>query len=430
MLSNQQIFGGDSMKSSKFTKKALVMLTVVSLALCLGACSAPEQKAAKAPGESPAAAPQEAQQVEAVADVAPPDEEEVAAEPIAMEDIENSVIKIGEVVVDDAQGASSEAEDATKAKQLSQPDDSERWVVDGAPEQPEVRDPADFMPEKRPYAESPHAENIDKGLAWLAANEGQITCNWMDYFVLDYLQRKFGLDESYGAENLINLEKTDQDSKLLMALYARLVKDQYKLGDIEIPIAEVSLFAEYEAQENESLVTAATLKHLGVSLSGAMLRAMYCDLAAVDEEFVEELLRQIRETEFKGKPNNIGGYIVSHMALACKWMQENGCAEAFDSLKGIEEELATLLAAMVDDQQVVTDLGMEAIALMHYLGHSNMVKEEWAAAVAAAQMPEGCWDRQGGQSATPHPQGHPTVFALWALLEEALPDAAEIPWLR
>ena len=293
-----------------------------------------------------------------------------------------------------------------------------------------MRDPADFMPEKRPYAESPYAEQIDKGLAWLAANENQRSCNWMDYFVLDYLQRKFGLDESFEAEKVINLDNADPDSATLMALYARLVREGYKIGDVEIPIEGASLFADYQPGEDQTLVTPDMLEHLGTSMSGAMLRAMYCDQAAVDEAFVNEVVRQIREAEFKGKPNTMGGYIISHMALACKWLKENGCAESFDILAGIEEELANLLVGIADDQQVVTDLGMEAVALLHYLGHSDKVKQEWVTAIAAAQMAEGCWDRQGGKIAPPVPQGHATAFALWVLLEDALPDAPEIPWLR
>ena len=406
------------MKTGTVNAMFMVMLVSFSLVISLSACSSPKQEAAKPVDES--VAPAEVQ--ESAPDTTTPEEETAEESTPVLEKIDDSVIKID--------GAETEEKQNDVAGDALKQGHPEKRVIMGAPEQPEMRDPADFMPEKRPYAESAYAEQIDKGLAWLAANEGQRNCNWMDYFVLDYLQRKFGLDESFAAEEIINLEKADQDSKVLMALYARLVREGYKLGDIDIPIEDVSLFADYQRKEDETLVTANTLAYLGTSLSGAMLRAMYCDQAAVDEAFVNEVVRQARETEFKGSTNSFGGYVVSHMVLAYKWLKENGCAEAFESLAGIEEELAGLLAVMVDDQQVVTDLGMEAVALLHYLGRSDQIKEEWPEAIAAAQMPEGCWDRQGGQSATPVPQGHPTAFALWVLLEDALPEAADIPWLR
>lgn len=405
----------------------MVGLTVVSLVLCLGACSSPEQKASAPVSEK--SAPVQQEMPEDVSNTASSEEPEAPKEPVIMEDMENSVISLGNISAEETQDIPSDSEDSAEQKQVRQPDPNKK-IIEGAPEQPEVRDPADFMPEKRPYAESPYADQIDKGLAWLAANENQRSCNWMDYFVLDYLQRKFGLDESFAAEKVINLDNADPDSATLMALYARLVREGYKIGDVEIPIEDASLFADYQPGEDQTLVTPDMLEHLGTSMSGAMLRAMYCDQAAVDEAFVNEVVRQIRETEFKGKPNTMGGYIISHMALACKWLKENGCAESFDILAGIEEELANLLVAIADDQQVVTDLGMEAVALLHYLGHSDKVKQEWVTAIAAAQMAEGCWDRQGGKIAPPVPQGHATAFALWVLLEDALPDAPEIPWLR
>ena len=53
----------------------------------------------------------------------------------------------------------------------------------------------------RPYAGGPNAAAIDAALGFLLRHEEQERPSWQVYALLDYLQRRFGLDEKYRIEN-------------------------------------------------------------------------------------------------------------------------------------------------------------------------------------------------------------------------------------
>ncbi|HDP34361.1 MAG TPA: hypothetical protein ENN29_04535 [Candidatus Hydrogenedentes bacterium] len=297
-----------------------------------------------------------------------------------------------------------------------------------------VADTQDYTPQLRPYAESPYAANIDAGLVYMAEHKGELSCNWMDYFVLDYLQRKFGLDEWFSAKELLDAEALSKEDSVNYHLHARLVVPGHRIESKEVPFEDSFLFADYAPGEEEAFITTASLKHVGVPLSRFMLRAMYCDVEPVDSAYAAELVRLVMETDVEGDPNNFEGYLATHLILSYQWLKELGCAEALDELANMEENLAEVLYKIIRVQNGITDLALEAGALLHYMGRLDVVPEELVegsyGSIAQAQMDNGAWDRNGGTRPTPSPQCHTTVFALWNLLENALPDAPDISWLR
>lgn len=408
------------------TYSILLVLALVLAALFGGACSSPKQESPKPAAQQEAPVPQAAEPVaaeaqEGVAETTAAGAEGEAQAPGSQETVATPVEPSeGEAV------AAAEETEKEGSGWMDRPEPLFKEVIEGAPKEATIQDAAAFVPTVRPYADKPYAEQIDKGLAWMAANHSYQGCNWMDYFVLDLLRRKFALDESLAAEKIINTESLDPTQTEEVKLHLRLVIAGYKIDEAQVVLEHVPFLAEYKTEE-QPFLTSAILEKLGVSLQGALLRAMYCDQVPVTAEFVAEVLKQIKETEFKGQPNSYGGYIVSHMILACQWLEELGCAEGMQELAEAKPGFADILAAMAEDQGITTDLGMEAVALMYYIGAADKVKPEWIQAVAEAQLPDGAWERQKGKG---QPMGHSTAFGLWILLENALPDAEDIAWLR
>ena len=63
------------------------------------------------------------------------------------------------------------------------------------------------------------------------------------------------------------------------------------------------------------------------------------------------------------------------------------------------------------------------------MGCAASVEKAWLDDIAAAQQPDGGWannfDAEKGVT-----DGRPTVYALWALLESAMPDAPQTPMIH
>ena len=288
-----------------------------------------------------------------------------------------------------------------------------------------------FTPQTRPYADSVYAEAIDAGLIFMAENvDNRHACDWTDYTLLDYLQRKFELDSWFAALELVDVDSLHDDQAAFATLHARMVLPDFDLEAAQVPFELVGWFSDYEPAPDEPYITPAAFEHLPDGMLQVMLRAMYCDVEPVNEFFGSNLLRMARTANYLGEPNNFDGYVAAHMALSWQWMRELGCAEALQSLENAEGYLSDILVEIVEDQGFITDLAIEAMAILFYIGHGDRVEDEWIEAVANTQLPNGAWDRQAGTDNPEQPKCHPTVLALWVLLEDALPDADDIPWVR
>jgi len=245
----------------------------------------------------------------------------------------------------------------------------------------------------RPHADSPYAAHIDKGLGFLLLRDRNYF-RWIHYAVLDYLQRKFALHPRYAiTTSFAPYLQHDADLKIPQ-MFGRMINKEHAI-DTEV------------------------LKDIPDLLERAMLRAMYCDRLPVDQPFVEEVIAGLDQ----------GGYIATHMILSGQWLRENGCAEAFPLLADTGPRFAEILCSLAAQDGSQTDLAYEAMAFLCYIGRRDLLREEWVAALAAAQHPNGGWAYQFDPARPQDAHGHPTALALWVLLEHAIPDAVRIPWL-
>lgn len=124
-----------------------------------------------------------------------------------------------------------------------------------------------------------------------------------------------------------------------------------------------------------------------------------------------------------------GGYALTHAVLAAQWSLENGCIDWLDLAPGRARQVEGLVA-LLDDQARLhsedprsADVWLEAFAVLHYIGASDRVRPAWLDTLLALQLPDGGWPEH---PASDRSSPHATVFALWVLLEELQPGAAEV----
>lgn len=276
-----------------------------------------------------------------------------------------------------------------------------------APEAPPpVSEPAPIAEAPRvitgPYAQSEYAAVIEDGLTFVAEHHLHHQRDWQTYVLLDYLHRKFGLDEKYAIAKTCPPELVEESDRPMAYLLGRLANPAHRiepeqLGAATDPITETTL------------------------------RALYCDQYPVDAAFVDATLAVVAK---EAPPDNpLAGYVKSHFILSLEWLTENGCAEAFPQVAAARPGFADVLCGLVEQEQASTDLAFEAMAVLFYLGFDDRVRDEWFGKVAALQLPSGGWVYDPKKEAGGEGHGHPTALATWVLLERALPEAAHVPWL-
>ena len=248
-----------------------------------------------------------------------------------------------------------------------------------------------------PYAHSPYAANIEDGLNFALTHDQHHPADWQVWAILDYLQRKFGLDEKYAIANTCPperlSERLNEDNREMAVLMGRMVDPAHRVPREVI-----------DATDNPIMRT--------------MARALYCDVYPVDAVFVDETLDVLDRASPPG--NKLADYVKTHYILSLHWMVENICAEAFPQIAAARERFADILVAIAEKEKMKTDLGFEAIAFLYYLGFSDRVSEAWVSQVAAVQFPSGGWVYEPDLQDTDMAHGHATVLAVWVLLEHAL----------
>lgn len=249
----------------------------------------------------------------------------------------------------------------------------------------------------RPYEASPHAKNIDLALRYLLLDNDPD--RWMDLAVLDFLQRKFGLHPRYSINNMY--VPADQP---------------WMKADQAVPFGRLaSPFHQHDPGSAADDVG---------DFVQAMVVGLYSDRFPPPPEFVTLLRGKLAENRGRG---GIYDYAVTHHALAFHWMTENNVAWKYEGSKGLRPEFANAMAEIITRNGPDKDISFESMAFLLYMGFRSMVKPEWLDAAAAAQRPNGGW---GYKPDTGPSHGHPTVLALWALLENALPDVPQITWVQ
>ena len=128
----------------------------------------------------------------------------------------------------------------------------------------------------------------------------------------------------------------------------------------------------------------------------------------------------------------VGGYALTHAALATEWSLENECA-SWPELAAVRTRQIDALVALADDwdglvrgYEKPVDLGVEAIAMLYYLGARTRVRESWLEGILAMQRADGGFPGHPGDD---HSDPHTSALALWVLLERARPDVPHSRWI-
>jgi hypothetical protein len=229
--------------------------------------------------------------------------------------------------------------------------------------------------------------------------------DWANLAVADYLGRNWGLEELAGAREL-----------------GRRVAGEGRAG-VEWPALGRLFFADQPVPDAGARVDLA---------NPALVAPLYCDRQPLTDGDVDALRAMLTDP---------GGYGATHAAIAVVWARELGCDSAAldqlatDAAAQIRGSLDAYLGAMqqlAEDQDRsledvggelwISDLAMETVAILAYLGDSSLVAE-WARFIVANQNPDGGFATPEFDQSASH--WHPTLVALWVLLAAAGPGAGE-----
>ncbi|MFM8410378.1 MAG: DUF1566 domain-containing protein, partial [Alphaproteobacteria bacterium] len=115
----------------------------------------------------------------------------------------------------------------------------------------------------------------------------------------------------------------------------------------------------------------------------------------------------------------LGGYETTHVLLALLWIRDQGCTDPTPS--GFREQALAATAALIDgDHAAITDLEVEAAALLAAMGAPQRVPAGFEAGLLSTQLPSGAWAAGPGEA----PLGHTTGLALWYLHELRFPGSS------
>lgn len=246
----------------------------------------------------------------------------------------------------------------------------------------------------RPYAASPRAGAIDAALGFLSRPEQQQRPSWQTYALLDYLQRRFGLDQRYSMEQAYPREAWSADDVKMAARFGRLVDPEFVI-------------------ETPALAKDADW------LTNFMVRSLYCDIVPADDAFLQEMADQYARDQARPEP----GYVTTHVVLCAQWLRERECADRA-AVEAKIPRFAEALEGIASRERGETDLAFEAMMLLYYTGQGVRIWDKWIDTMAGLQRPSGAW----GYDLSRPDDGHPTVMALWVLLEQALPGAPKCAW--
>ncbi len=145
-------------------------------------------------------------------------------------------------------------------------------------------------------------------------------------------------------------------------------------------------------------------------------RALYCDRFGLPSDYSTLLDDAV----------NQGGYYLTHVLLACIWIQENGCESALPN--GFIDHVYSATAVMVNRKpMIVDDLTLEAAAFLYLAGQGERVNPSFINRVLASQNNDGGWEEDpDGQEGS---YWHSTVLGLLLLLHVNYPADSYPPVL-
>jgi hypothetical protein len=122
---------------------------------------------------------------------------------------------------------------------------------------------------------------------------------------------------------------------------------------------------------------------------------------------------------------NSGGYLLTHVLLATIWLQENNCDLPIS--EDFKESIYHASAGLIGDDSVVTDLEIEAAALLYLAGQGTLVSDAFVQHVIAAQNYDGGWSHSSDVPVGSY--WHSSALALILLLHVEFPASSYPPML-
>ncbi len=240
-----------------------------------------------------------------------------------------------------------------------------------------------------PHARLYYQTAVQRGLDYLRDPSTQVAP--MQWLLMDYLQRKFGLDSYFSATGKDIKPPTDPLDATEFQIHRRIAYPNQQIN---------------------------TLPMEGASpMRQMMMAATHCDHMPLPLEFDKLLQSNI----------DAGSYELTHVAYSLERMAENGCPLPDEEDTQMRQQVAERMVSLATDQETIPDLRYESIAFLMHMHRRDLVQPEWIDQIVAQQQSDGGWKITTGAQAS---SDHATVLALWALLEYINPDTPNEPVLR
>jgi hypothetical protein len=225
---------------------------------------------------------------------------------------------------------------------------------------------------------TPHEQDlqtaITKATDYLEESDEAYALLW-----LNVMYRRFGIEEFSDARQRYDQQLAEQPT-------------QWSL---------LNVFRRIAVYDNP--MQADVLDSVGIPTDSIISYALYCDRFGLPSDYVETLEDVVSE----------GGYYLTHVLLACIWIQENGCEGALPEgfIGDVYRDTAVIVNA---NPMIVDDLTLEAASFLYLAGQGERVNPSFVNRVIASQNSDGGWgEASDGQSGS---YWHSTILGLMLLL--------------
>jgi hypothetical protein len=244
-------------------------------------------------------------------------------------------------------------------------------------------------PRMLPYADPERLRRVDAAIASALRFVASPTELAEDLLLgLSWMERMHGLSLAYspGAELNVRASRYQQEGRTREASQLRAWRRSYDPA-YRISVADYDRLAGFDA----------------VTFAG-----VYCHQFPLDDGYVQSL------TDLA----SLGGYSTTHVLLALLWAIDNNCVMPRTYDPQLLSSVVSDVYAIADDtgSHEVTDLRVEAMALLAAVGRDDLIQPSWVDQVLDAQLASGAWKgRPEDQAAS----NHTTGLALWLSLQLA-----------
>lgn len=259
--------------------------------------------------------------------------------------------------------------------------------------------PVPYEGDARPYADSPYAAHIDKAINYLYYD--RTPDRWPALALLDFLQRKFGLDRRYTHANMFSPQMQALADTKDLSIMGRLVDPSHQYDPSAFKVDNWTF--------------------------RAMVQVLYCDRFPLPDDFTRTLFDKIAALDKADRTpfENLEAAVLGRVLV---WGAENGCVSADTPQFGeAREKLAAILRKILLDNGPTGMIGCQAITTLDYLGKRKLVDKDWLDALATTQLSNGGWSQS--KTDRKNTDSHTTALALWALLEHSMPTAPKVPMI-